>query len=154
MPSPRSERRGLDVAMLLNLDHIAIAVPDLSEAIRRFAEDLGLELTGSEDVQSAQTTTAFFPVSRPETPTKIELVTPLDGKGPIARSLEKRGPGLHHLAFRTDDIEGDVAKLKDKGYRFTTDEIGTGAHGTRIIFVHPSSTGGVLLELVEYPDHG
>lgn len=140
--------------MLLNLDHIAIVVPELDEAIRRFAGDLGLELSGTEDVHSAQTATAFFPVSVPERPTKIELVTPLDGQGPLVRALETRGPGLHHLAFRTDDIEGDVAKLKAKGYRFTSDAIGGGAHGTRVIFVHPKSTGGVLIELVEYPSDG
>lgn len=139
---------------ITNLDHIAIAVPGLDEAIRRFAEDLGLTLDGTEDVPSAQTTTAFFPVSVPERPSRIELVTPLEGRGAIATHLEKRGPGLHHIAFRTDDIEGDVAKLKAKGYRFTSETIGTGAHDTRVAFLHPKGTGGVLIELVEYPDHG
>ena len=140
--------------MILNLDHIAIAVPELEAAIRRFAEDLGLALSGTEDVPSAETTTAFFPVSVPQHPTRIELVSPLDGQGPLVRYLDKRGPGLHHLAFRTDDIEGDVAKLKAKGYRFTSDTIGTGAHDTRVAFLHPKGTGGVLIELVEYPHDG
>lgn len=140
--------------MILNLDHIAVAVPELEEAIRRFAEDLGLSLSGTEDVVSAVTRTAFFPVSVPDRPTRIELVTPLDGKGPLVDHLAKRGPGLHHLAFRTDDIEGDVARLKGLGYRFTSDTIGHGAHGTRVAFLHPKGTGGVLIELVEYPDHG
>ena len=140
--------------MILNLDHIAISVPNLDRAIRRFADDLGLEMSGTEDVHSAQTTTAFFPVSVADTPSKIELVTPLDGKGPIVRSLERRGPGLHHIAFRTDDIEGDVAKLAAKGYRFTSETIGSGAHGTRVIFLHPKGTEGVLIELVEYPQDG
>ena len=139
---------------ITNLDHIAIAVPGLDEAIQRFAEDLGLTLSGTEDVHSAQTTTAFFPVSVPETPSRIELVSPLDGQGPLVKYLDKRGPGLHHIAFRTTDIEADVATLKAKGYRFTSDTIGSGAHDTRVAFLHPKGTGGVLIELVEYPDHG
>ncbi len=137
--------------MILHLDHVAIAVPDLDRAIRRFAEDLGLPLSGTEEVVEAQTATAFFPVSVPERPTRIELVSPLRGQGPLVRSLERRGPGLHHIAFRTDDIEGDVARLRARGYRFTSDHIGTGAHGTRVAFVHPKDAEGVLIELVEYP---
>ena len=133
--------------MIVGLDHIAVAVPDLAEAIRRFTEDLGLELAGTEDVPSAQTRTAFVPLPA----TRIELVHPLDGKGPIQSFLDKRGGGLHHLCFRTDDIDGDVQKLKAKGYRFTTEAPTTGAHGTRVIFVHPKSFGGVLVELAEHP---
>ena len=135
--------------MILSLDHIAIAVPDLDEAVQRFCHDLGLRLEGTEDVVAAQTTTAFLPVAGP---TSIELVTPLDGAGPIAASLTKRGPGLHHLCFRTDDIEGDMERLKAKGWRFTTDAPTPGAHGTRVVFIHPRSTGGVLLELAEHPE--
>jgi len=82
---------------------------------------------------------------------RIELVHPLDGKGPIQTFLEKRGGGLHHLCFRTDDLDGDVARLRAKGYRFTTDGPTPGAHGTRVIFVHPKSFGGVLVELAEHP---
>ena len=133
--------------MIVGLDHIAVAVPDLTEAIRRFTEDLGLELAGTEDVPSAQTRTAFVPLPA----TRIELVHPLDGKGPIQTFLEKRGGGLHHLCFRTNDLDGDVARLKAKGYRFTTDGPTPGAHGTRVIFVHPKSFGGVLVELAEHP---
>lgn len=138
--------------MIRSLDHIAIAVPELDEAIARFAADLGIALDHVEDVPSAQTRTAFLPVAGP---TNIELVAPLDGGGPIKTSLEKRGPGLHHLCFRTDDLDADVARLRDKGWRFTSDGPTPGAHGTRVIFVHPRSTGGVLIELAEYPaDHG
>jgi methylmalonyl-CoA/ethylmalonyl-CoA epimerase len=142
--------------MILNLDHVAIAVPELETAIRRFAEDLGLSLSGTEDVVSAQTRTAFFPVSDPEHPTRIELVSPLDGQGPLVRHLDKRGPGIHHLCFRTDDVDADMARLKAKGWRFTSDAPFGGAHGTRVCFIHPKSTGGVLIELAEYPEvsHG
>ena len=133
--------------MIVGLDHIAVAVPDLAEAIRRFTEDLGLELAGTEDVPSAQTRTAFVPLPA----TRIELVHPLEGRGPIQTFLEKRGGGLHHLCFRTDDLDGDIARLRAKGYRFTTDGPTPGAHGTRVIFVHPKSFGGVLVELAEHP---
>jgi methylmalonyl-CoA/ethylmalonyl-CoA epimerase len=133
--------------LIVGLDHIAVAVPDLAEAIRRFTEDLGLELAGTEDVPSAQTRTAFVPLPA----TRIELVHPLDGKGPIQTFLDKRGGGLHHLCFRTDDLDGDVARLRAKGYRFTTEGPTPGAHGTRVIFVHPKSFGGVLVEVAAHP---
>ena len=136
--------------MITGLDHIAIAVPDLDRAIRRFAEDMGLELSGTEDVPSAQTTTAFFPIPG----TRIELIHPLDGKGAVQRHLERRGPGLHHICFQTDDIEADMTRLKAKGYRFTTEAPTPGAHGTRVIFIHPKSTDGVLIELAEHPADG
>lgn len=136
--------------MILSLDHVAIAVADLDGALRRFVADLGLVHTGTEDVPSAVTTTAFLPVSGP---TQIELVTPLDGQGPIATFLEKRGPGLHHLCFRVDDLDGDVARLKARGWVFTREEPFPGAHGCRVIFVHPKCTGGVLIELSQHPEH-
>lgn len=139
--------------MILTLDHVAIAVPDLTDAIRRFTDDLGLTLAGTEDVAEAVTRTAFLPVAGP---TRLELVTPLPdehgvGRGPIAKSLESRGPGLHHLCFRVDDLDGMVARLREKGYRFTSEAPTGGAHGTRVIFVHPKSGGGVLIELSEHP---
>jgi methylmalonyl-CoA/ethylmalonyl-CoA epimerase len=133
--------------MIIGLDHVAIAVDQLDEAIRRFAEDLGLDFKGTEDVEGAQTTTAFFPISG----TQIELIHPLNGGGPVASFLEKRGPGLHHLCFRTDDIEADMNRLRDKGYRLLSEQPQPGAHGTKVVFIHPKSTGGVLIELAEYP---
>ncbi len=132
--------------MIIALDHIAIATDDLQAAIRRFAEDFGLELAGTEDVEAAKTSTAFLPISG----TRIELVHPLRGEGPIAGYLDKRGPGMHHLCFQTDDLDGDVAMLKSKGYRFLG-EPRPGAHGTRVVFIHPKSCGGVLIELAEHP---
>ena len=134
--------------MIKGLDHVAIAVPDLGEAVRRFCDDLGLTLEGTEDVHSQKTRTAFLPVRG----THLELVTPIGGEGPIADSLAKRGPGLHHLCFETDDLDGDVARLREKGWRFTTDAPSAGAHDSRVIFVHPKSTGGVLLELVQHKE--
>lgn len=132
--------------MILRLDHVAVAVPDLEVAIRRFSDDLGVPLAGREDVPSEQTATAFLPIEG----TRIELVHPLAGEGPIAKFLEKRGPGLHHLCFATDDLDGDVGRLRAKGYVFLSDAPKPGAHGTRVIFIHPKSCDGVLIELAEH----
>lgn len=129
--------------MIVALDHIAIAVPDLEKAIKRFMDDFGLTYQGTEDVPAAKTSTAFFPL--PET--SIELVHPLNGEGPIAGYLEKKGGGLHHLCFRSDDIEADVARLKAKGYQFLSDAPTIGAHNCKVIFIHPKSCDGVLIEL-------
>jgi len=129
--------------MIVALDHIAIAVPDLEKSIKRFMEDFGLEYKGREDVVAAKTSTAFFPL--PET--SIELVHPLNGEGPIVGYLEKKGPGLHHLCFRSDDIDADVAHLKAKGYQFLSDAPSDGAHNSKVIFIHPKSCDGVLIEL-------
>lgn len=129
--------------MITALDHIAIAVPDLEAAIKRFMEDFGLKFEGTEDVEDAKTSTAFFPLP----PTSIELVHPLRGEGPIAKYLEKRGGGIHHLCFRTDDIFADVERLKAKGYQFLSDAPTDGAHNCKVIFIHPRSCDGVLIEL-------
>jgi methylmalonyl-CoA/ethylmalonyl-CoA epimerase len=130
------------------LDHIAIAVPDMEKAIARFAEDFGITFEGKEDVASARTSTAFFPVPA----TSIELVHPLNGEGPIAAYLDKRGGGLHHLCFRSDNIEEDIVRLKGKGYQFLGDEPSPGAHGSKVIFIHPKSCDGVLIEINQPAD--
>ncbi|MBB3046289.1 methylmalonyl-CoA/ethylmalonyl-CoA epimerase [Litorivivens lipolytica] len=129
--------------MITALDHIAIAVPELEKAIARFKEDFQLNFEGTEDVQDAKTSTAFFPVP----PTSIELVHPLNGEGPIAKYLEKKPGGLHHICFRSDNIEEDVARLKAKGYQFLSDEPSPGAHNSKVIFIHPKSCDGVLVEI-------
>ncbi len=134
--------------MITHLDHIAIAVPDLEKGIRRFLEDFGLVFNGTEVVESAKTSTAFFPISG----TQIELVHPLNGEGPIAKFLEKKGGGIHHLCFRSDNLEEDVALLKAKGYQFLSDAPTLGAHGCRVIFIHPKSCDGVLIELNQPAD--
>ncbi len=129
--------------MITALDHIAVAVPDLEKSIKRFLEDFGLEFEGTEEVEAAKTTTAFFPLP----PTSIELIHPLRGEGPVAKYLEKRGGGLHHLCFRSDNIHEDVERLKARGYQFLADEPAPGAHGSLTIFIHPKSCDGVLIEL-------
>ena len=133
--------------MITRLDHIAIAVHDIEAAILRFLDDFGLDYKGRESVLAAQTQTAFFPI----TGTQIELIHPLNGEGPVQRHLERRGEGLHHICFETDDIVTDMQRLKEKGYRFLSDTPQDGAHGTKVAFIHPKSAGGVLIELAEYP---
>jgi methylmalonyl-CoA/ethylmalonyl-CoA epimerase len=135
------------LSMIRRLDHIAIAVPDIEAAITRFVEDLGIELAGREDVPTESTTTAFFPIDG----TQIELIHPMEGSGPVQTFLDKRGGGLHHLCFETDDIETDMKRLQEKGYRFLSEAPKPGAHGTRVVFIHPKSAGGVLIELAEHP---
>lgn len=129
--------------MITGLDHIAIAVPDLQKAIERFAEDFGLTLKGQEDVPEAKTSAAFLDVER----TSIELIHPLNGEGPVQKYLEKKGGGIHHLCFRSDDIDADVERLKGKGYEFLSDAPTPGAHNCKVIFIHPKSADGILIEL-------
>lgn len=136
--------------MILSLDHIAIAVPDLERGIARWGKDFGITLAGTEDVEPAQTSTAFFPIEG----TRIELIHPLDGKGPVVKYLEKRGGGLHHLCFSVDDIRAEMARLTGLGYRFLSEEPGIGAHQSLVAFIHPKSTDGVLIELVEHTQDG
>lgn len=133
--------------MITRLDHIAIAVTDIEKAIIRFLDDFGLDYKGRESVLAAQTETAFFPISG----TQIELIHPLDEMGPVQKHLEKRGPGLHHICFETDNIEEDFQRLKEKGYRFLSETPQPGAHNTKVLFIHPKSTGGILIELAEHP---
>lgn len=129
--------------MITALDHIAIAVPNFEAAIKRFMEDFGLPFEGTEDVLAAKTKTAFFSLPA----TSIELVHPLNGDGPIAKYIEKRGGGIHHLCFRSDNILEDVARLKAKGYEFLSDSPSPGAHDSQVIFIHPKSCDGVLIEI-------
>lgn len=129
--------------MITALDHIAIAVPDLEAAIKRFMDDFGIELDGTEEVEAASTSTAFFQIPG----TSIELVHPLRGQGPIAKYLEKKGGGIHHICFRSDNIDEDVQRLRDKGYQFLSDSPQTGAHNSRVMFIHPKSCDGVLIEI-------
>jgi methylmalonyl-CoA/ethylmalonyl-CoA epimerase len=136
--------------MITGLDHIAIAVSDLPQGIKRLVEDFDLHCDSSEDVKEAQTQVAFFPLP----PTNIELIHPLNGEGPVSKYLTKmkgRG-GLHHISFRSDNIEADVARLKKKGYEFLSDAPTPGAHNSKVIFIHPKSCDGVLVEITE-PDN-
>ncbi len=134
--------------MIVGLDHIAIAVADLQKAIERFCEDLGLTLAHQEAVPNAQTNTGFLPIDN----SAIELIEPMEGAGPVQKYLDKKGGGLHHLCFRSDDLIADRDRLKAKGYQFVSEEPKPGAHDTLVLWIHPKSTEGVLIELAQYPE--
>lgn len=132
--------------MIVGIDHIAIAVSDLSLAMKKFCEDLGLDASGTEDVEPMMTRTAFFPLAGQA---KVELISPIDNQGPVNKYLDKKGEGLHHICFETDNLSEDVERLRSLGYEFTSDKPSDGAHGHKVIFLHPKSIHGILIELVE-----
>lgn len=127
---------------LPTLDHIGIAVESLAEGAE-FYQALGLDLDGVEEVQEQGVKVGFLPVGD----TRIELLEPIGEGSPIAKHLERRGPGLHHVCLRVADVRDAMAALAERGYRLLSDEPQAGAHGCLVCFVHPKSTGGVLLEL-------
>jgi methylmalonyl-CoA epimerase len=124
------------------LDHIAIATPDLEASLRFFEAALGIRCDHVEELPDRGIRVAFLPIGD----TRIELVAPLHEKSEVSAFLEKRGGGLHHLAFRVDDVDADIAALEADGVRIAQDPA-SGAHGCRVAFVHPKATQGVLVEL-------
>jgi len=126
------------------IDHLGIAVKSLAEATK-FYEKLGLKPMPQETVESEQVRLSMVPVGE----SRIELLEPTSPESPIGKFLAKRGEGLHHVALHVDDLSATVERLKATGTRLVSDEIKVGAGGHLYVFVHPSSAGGVLLELVE-----
>ncbi len=127
---------------MTGLDHIGIAVSSIEERLEVYRA-LGLEAEACEEVPSEQVRVAFLAVGD----TRIELLEPTDGASPIAVFIAKRGEGMHHLSFRVADIRAAMTALKSRGFRLLSDEPRPGAHGTLVCFVHPRSSGGVLIEL-------
>ncbi len=127
------------------LDHIGIAVEDLDEAIGLYREKLGFEVESVEDVPGFGVKVAFLPLGEGN----VELVQPVTDDSAMAKFLEKKGPGFHHLCFRVEDIRAELARLEDAGVQLVDREPREGAHGTLVAFLHPKSTGGVLIELAE-----
>ncbi len=123
------------------LDHIGIAVRSLDAAT--IYEDLGLSVEHVETVAGQGVRTAFLPAGD----ARLELLEPTGPDSPVARYIEKRGEGIHHLCFRVEDIEAELEKLKAKGYRLVNEAPVPGAHGCRVAFLHPSAGNGVLIEL-------
>ncbi|MBA4365538.1 MAG: methylmalonyl-CoA epimerase [Coprothermobacter sp.] len=130
---------------LKNIDHIGIAVSSLQESLSFWETSLGIELHGIEEVTEQHVRTAFLPVGD----TEVELLEPTSADSSVAKFIEKRGEGLHHIAIRVDDIEAALAELKAKGVQLIDETPRNGAGGARIAFVHPKATHGVLLELCE-----
>ena len=127
------------------LDHIGIAVDDLDTAIELYREKLGFDVESVADVPGVGVKVAFLPLGEGN----VELVQPVADDSAMAKFLEKKGPGFHHLCFRVDDIRAELARLEDAGVQLVDKEPREGAHGTLVAFLHPKSTGGVLIELVE-----
>jgi methylmalonyl-CoA epimerase len=131
------------------IDHLGIAVKSLAEA-KKFYRNLGLSPMEDETVEAEKVRLSMVPVGE----SRIELLEPLSDDSPIAKFLAKRGEGLHHVALNVEDLSATVERLKAAGTRLISDEIKVGAGGHLYVFVHPSSAGGVLLELVEDAPQG
>jgi methylmalonyl-CoA/ethylmalonyl-CoA epimerase len=132
----------------MKIEHIGIATRSLDDALGFWRDALGLEVTHTEVVEEQGVRVAMLPAGEP----RIELLEPTHADSPVAKFLEKRGAGIHHIAVRVDDIRSALARLKESGARLIDETPRTGAGGCLVAFVHPSSAGGVLLELVEHTD--
>jgi methylmalonyl-CoA/ethylmalonyl-CoA epimerase len=131
---------------MTRLDHIGIAVRSLDAA--KIYEDLGFTIGHVETVETQRVKTAFLSVGD----ANLELLEPTSPDSPIAKFIEKRGEGIHHICLRVDDIEAHLTRLKAAGYRLINEAAVPGAHGCRVAFLHPSAGNGVLIELSEKND--
>lgn len=131
------------------ISHIGIAVENIEAALPFYTDVLGLEFEGTEVVAEQKVKVAFLAIGE----SRIELLEPTAPDSPVAKFLEKNGPGVHHLAYEVDGLEGRLASLKGEGVRLIDETPRTGAHHTRIAFLHPKASGGVLTELCESGDH-
>ena len=132
----------------MKIEHIGIATRELDDALAFWRDALGLEVVHTEIVEEQGVRVAMLPVGE----SRIELLEPTSDDSPISKFLVKRGAGMHHIAFGVDDIHAALADLKSKGTRLIDEEPRPGSGGCLVAFIHPSSTGGVLIELVERPD--
>ena len=131
--------------IIKKIAHIGVAVKDIDEAVKFYKKNLHLEVKGIEEVEQQKVKIAFIPVGE----SSIELLQSTDPEGPIAKFIEKRGEGIHHLALEVDKIEEILEELKKRGVQLIDEKPRIGAHRTKIAFIHPRSTCGVLLELCE-----
>ncbi|MDG4947007.1 methylmalonyl-CoA epimerase [Weeksellaceae bacterium KMM 9713] len=125
------------------IEHLGIAVNNLEEANELYTKLLGVEPYKQESVEREGVTTSFFKVGE----SKIELLEASNPESPIAKFLEKRGQGIHHIAYAVDDIKAEMKRLQDEGFVLLSDEPKPGADGKVVVFLHPKSSGGVLVEL-------
>ena len=131
----------------MKIDHLGIATKGIDEALKFWTDALGLENIHTEVVEDQKVRVAMLPIGE----SRIELLEPTSDDSPISKFLEKRGGGIHHIAVEVENIESALKQLKDKGMRLIDETPRVGAEGCLVAFVHPSSTGGVLLELVQTP---
>jgi methylmalonyl-CoA epimerase len=127
------------------LDHVGIAVADLAAALAFYRDALGLDIEAPEDVASQRVRAHFIPAGE----AALELLEATADDSPIAKYVAKRGPGLHHITLRVEDLDAALAQLKARGVRLIDDVARPGAHGSRVAFIHPASAHGVLVELKE-----
>lgn len=130
---------------MLKIEHIGIAVHDLDKAESLYSRLLGVEPYKREEVASEKVVTSFFQTG----PNKIELLAPLEDAGAIFSFLEKKGEGIHHIAFAVEDIQAEMQRLKEEGFQLLQDNPKKGADNKWVCFVHPKSAGGVLVELCQ-----
>jgi methylmalonyl-CoA/ethylmalonyl-CoA epimerase len=130
------------------IDHIGVAVEDLDDAMRLYRDRFGMREQHRETVEAFGVDAVLLEIGDGH----VELLRPLEGDSAVGRFLAKNGPGMHHVAFRTDDIESALQSVKEAGLRVIDEEPRLGIRGSRVAFLHPKSTGGVLTELVE-PAH-
>ncbi|MDT5296508.1 MAG: methylmalonyl-CoA/ethylmalonyl-CoA epimerase [Acidobacteriota bacterium] len=130
----------------MKIEHIGIATRSIDAALGFWRDALGLEVAHTETVEEQGVRVAMLPCGEP----RVELLEPTGPESPVAKFLEKRGPGIHHVAIRVEDVRAALARLKAEGARLIDEEPRVGAGGCLVAFVHPSSSGGVLLELVEH----
>lgn len=131
----------------MRLDHIGIAVADVEAADKLIARLLGRKPYKRETVSDQSVITSFFDAGAKDA--KLELVAPEEARGPIQKYLEKRGPGLHHLAFEVDDIRAEMKRLAEGGFQLLQEEPSEGADNKLVCFLHPKTTGGVLVEICQ-----
>ena len=129
----------------MKINHLGIATKGIDEALKFWADALGLENIHTETVEDQKVRVAMLPLGE----SRIELLEPTSEDSPISKFLEKRGGGIHHIAVEVEDIEAALAKLKEQGARLIDENPRRGAEGCLVAFVHPSTAGGVLLELVQ-----
>ena len=134
--------------MVRRIDHIAIAVHDIDEAAKFYRDILKLDLSGVEVVTEQKSKVGFFKIGE----SNIELVQPTSDDSPLVKFLETRGPGIHHICLEVDDIQSEVEELKKRGARMIDEKPRPGAHNTQVAFMHPKSSGGVLIELNQLPE--
>ena len=133
--------------MLKKINHIAIAVNNIEEAAKFYQNVLGLNLSGIEMVAAQKTRVGFFKIGE----SNIELVQPAEPDSPLVKFLETKGQGIHHICFEVDDVEAEVKAFLQKGATLVDQKPRPGAHNTKVAFIHPKSSGGVLIELCELP---
>jgi methylmalonyl-CoA/ethylmalonyl-CoA epimerase len=135
------------MAKVLRIDHIAVLVDDLEKTLAFWRDALGMEMSHIEDVPAEKSMVAFLPLGGSE----VELVKPTSDDSGLARYLEKRGPGMHHICLEVDDIQGMLNRLKEAGVQLINETPVTGSGGKKYAFVHPKSANGVMVELYELP---